>query len=112
MVFVRTYVRIIRIYVLLLANSTGTFFFVICSYISAAIIIVPAYSYLFCFLFLFFQCFLTKTEKKVPTTSTEKEINTAYKKLALKYHPDRTRGDEASAEKFKEIATAYAVSDG
>lgn len=42
-------------------------------------------------------------------TSTEKEINTAYKKLAMKYHPDRTRGDEAAAEKFKEIATAYAV---
>lgn len=46
----------------------------------------------------------------MPRTSTEKEINTAYKKLAMKYHPDRTRGDEASAEKFKEIATAYAVS--
>ena len=42
-------------------------------------------------------------------TSTEKEINIAYKKLALKYHPDRTRGDEEAAEKFKEIATAYAV---
>lgn len=46
---------------------------------------------------------------KVSRTSTEKEINTAYKKLALKYHPDRTRGDVEAAEKFKEIATAYAV---
>ncbi|CAM9871074.1 unnamed protein product, partial [Ascophyllum nodosum] len=45
----------------------------------------------------------------VSRTSTEKEINIAYKKLALKYHPDRTRGDEEAAEKFKEIATAYAV---
>eukprot|EP00752_Nemacystus_decipiens_P007263 g6501.t1 len=45
----------------------------------------------------------------VSRSSTEKEINTAYKKLAMKYHPDKTRGDEAAAEKFKEIATAYAV---
>ncbi|CAM9853071.1 unnamed protein product [Pylaiella littoralis] len=45
----------------------------------------------------------------VSRTATEKEINTAYKKLAMKYHPDRTRGDEVAAEKFKEIATAYAV---
>ncbi|CAM9104178.1 unnamed protein product [Scytosiphon promiscuus] len=45
----------------------------------------------------------------VSRTATEKEINTAYKKLAMKYHPDRTRGDEEAAEKFKEIATAYAV---
>eukprot|EP00903_Cladosiphon_okamuranus_P008939 g8555.t1 len=45
----------------------------------------------------------------VSRTSTEKEINTAYKKLAMKYHPDKTRGDEVAAEKFKEIATAYAV---
>ncbi|CAM9165558.1 unnamed protein product [Ectocarpus sp. 6 AP-2014] len=45
----------------------------------------------------------------VSKTATEKEINTAYKKLAMKYHPDRTRGDLEAAEKFKEIATAYAV---
>ncbi|CAM9582401.1 unnamed protein product [Discosporangium mesarthrocarpum] len=45
----------------------------------------------------------------VSKTSTEKEIATAYKKLALKYHPDRTRGDEEAAEKFKGISTAYAV---
>lgn len=46
---------------------------------------------------------------QVSRTATEKEINTAYKKLALKYHPDRTRGDVEAAEKFKEISAAYAV---
>ncbi len=56
------------------------------------------------------ECIVHATQ--VSRTSTEKEINTAYKKLAMKYHPDRTRGDEAAAEKFKEIATAYAVRIG
>ena len=37
------------------------------------------------------------------------EIKKAYRKLAMKHHPDRNQGDEASAEKFKEIQEAYAV---
>ncbi len=37
------------------------------------------------------------------------EIKKAYRKLALKHHPDRTKGDEKSQEKFKEINQAYEV---
>ncbi len=39
-----------------------------------------------------------------PTT-----IKKAYRKLALKHHPDKTKGDKASEEKFKKISEAYAV---
>ncbi len=37
------------------------------------------------------------------------EIKKAYKKLALKYHPDRNQGDEEAVTKFKEAAEAYEV---
>ncbi len=36
-------------------------------------------------------------------------IKSAYRKLALKYHPDRNPGDQTAEEKFKEAAEAYAV---
>lgn len=39
----------------------------------------------------------------------EKEIKRAYKKLAMKYHPDRTKGDKEKEEKFKEIQQAYEI---
>lgn len=39
----------------------------------------------------------------------EKEIKRAYKKLAMKYHPDRTQGNKELEEKFKEIQEAYEV---
>lgn len=41
--------------------------------------------------------------------ATEQEIKSAYRKLALKYHPDRNPGDKAAEERFKEAAEAYAV---
>lgn len=37
------------------------------------------------------------------------EIKSAYRKLALKYHPDRNPGDKEAEEKFKEAAEAYSV---
>lgn len=45
--------------------------------------------------------------------ATAEEIKKAYRQLALKYHPDRNRGDKDAEEKFKEAAEAYEVlSDG
>lgn len=37
------------------------------------------------------------------------EIKKAYRKLAMKYHPDRNAGDSESEEKFKEVQKAYAI---
>jgi molecular chaperone DnaJ len=45
----------------------------------------------------------------VTRTATEVEMKSAYRKLALKYHPDRNPGDKAAEEQFKEAAEAYAV---
>ncbi|RDV24585.1 molecular chaperone DnaJ [Alteromonas aestuariivivens] len=45
----------------------------------------------------------------VEKSAGEREIKKAYKKLAMKYHPDRTQGDKALEEKFKEIQEAYEV---
>ena len=45
----------------------------------------------------------------VVRTATEQEIKSAYRKLALQFHPDRNPGDKAAEEKFKEAAEAYAV---
>ena len=45
----------------------------------------------------------------VSRTATDVEIKSAYRKLALKHHPDRNPGDHAAEEKFKESAEAYSV---
>lgn len=41
--------------------------------------------------------------------ASESEIKSAYRKLAVKYHPDRNPDDKAAEEKFKEAAEAYSV---
>lgn len=45
----------------------------------------------------------------VQRTASEKEIKSAYRKLARKYHPDVNPGDKASEERFKDISEAYEV---
>lgn len=45
----------------------------------------------------------------VERSSKEADIKKAFKKLALKYHPDRNPGDKTAEEKFKEINEAYQV---
>lgn len=45
----------------------------------------------------------------VQKNATADELKKAYRKLALKYHPDRNPGDKEAEEKFKEAAEAYDV---
>ncbi len=45
----------------------------------------------------------------VSRNATQEEIKRAYRRLALKYHPDRNKGNKEAEEKFKEINEAYAV---
>src|SRR5271167_3393004 len=45
----------------------------------------------------------------VSKKANAKDIRTAFRKLARKYHPDLNPGDKTSEEKFKELNEAYAV---
>ncbi|PKF80958.1 molecular chaperone DnaJ [Vibrio sp. vnigr-6D03] len=41
--------------------------------------------------------------------ASERDVKKAYKRLAMKFHPDRNQGDESAAEKFKEVKEAYEI---
>lgn len=45
----------------------------------------------------------------VSEEATEEQIRSAYKKLAIKFHPDKNPGDAAAEERFKELTQAYEV---
>ena len=41
--------------------------------------------------------------------ASESEIKKAYRKLAMKYHPDQNKGDKKAEKKFKEISASYEI---
>jgi len=45
----------------------------------------------------------------VDKNASDSDLKKAYRKLALKYHPDHAKGEKSSEEKFKQISEAYAV---
>ena len=45
----------------------------------------------------------------VSRNASAQELKKAFKKLAMKYHPDRNPDDQSAAEKFKEAAEAYEI---
>lgn len=45
----------------------------------------------------------------VDKQASDEEIKKAYRRLAMKYHPDRNKGNKESEQKFKEIGEAYGV---
>ena len=45
----------------------------------------------------------------VSKDAAERDIKKAYKRLAMKFHPDRTQGDKSKEEQFKEVKEAYEI---
>ena len=45
----------------------------------------------------------------VAKNASPNELKSAYRKLAVKYHPDKNPGDKAAEDKFKEASEAYGI---
>ena len=45
----------------------------------------------------------------VNKSASPEELKSAYRKLAVKYHPDKNPGDKAAEDKFKEASEAYGI---
>ena len=45
----------------------------------------------------------------VSKNATPTDIKKGYRKMAIKYHPDKNQGDKAAEEKFKKAAEAYEI---
>ena len=45
----------------------------------------------------------------VDRNASDSEIKKAYRKLAVKFHPDKNPGDNSAEEKFKEISSAFEI---
>lgn len=48
-------------------------------------------------------------ELEIPKEATQEEIKKAYKKLVMKWHPDKNSNDPTSHDKFQKIAHAYSI---
>ncbi len=48
----------------------------------------------------------------VPRTASDDDLKKAYRKLAMKYHPDRNPGDKTAEAHFKDINEAYSILSG
>ena len=45
----------------------------------------------------------------VSRNASDADIKSAYRKLAMKYHPDRNQGDATAEQKFKDVSQAYEI---
>ena len=45
----------------------------------------------------------------ISSEASKSDIKSAYRKLAMKYHPDRNQGDAGAEQKFKDVSQAYEI---